>query len=66
MGKQLHGHATMDDKSYYHRRAEAELQMAERSSAPAAVKAHYLLAGYYLDRVFGGSDEQAAREDQRR
>jgi hypothetical protein len=43
----------MDDITYFHQRAEAELKMAEKSVAPQAVKAHYELAGHYLDRVFG-------------
>ena len=40
-----------DDRSYYEMRAEAELEQAEHSLHPAAVKAHYLLAGLYLDLV---------------
>jgi hypothetical protein len=26
--------------------------MAQRSTVPEAVKAHYMLAGYYLDHVY--------------
>ena len=44
------------DRDYYYLRAEAELAQAERSTSPAAVKAHYTLAGHYLDRVYGGDD----------
>ena len=40
-----------EDRSYYETRAEAELEQAQQSSHPAAVKAHYLLAGLYLDLV---------------
>lgn len=40
-----------DDSQYYYRRAEAELKMAQRSDVPQAVKAHYMLAGYYLDYI---------------
>lgn len=43
----------MDDTTYFHQRAEAELKMAEKSQAPEAVKAHYELAEHYLERVFG-------------
>ncbi|MDR6125553.1 hypothetical protein QE361_001143 [Sphingomonas sp. SORGH_AS802] len=43
-----------DDKAYYHARAEAELRMARTSTEASATKAHYTLAGYYLDRAFGG------------
>lgn len=41
-----------DDKEYYYRRAESELEMAQRTEVPEAVKAHYTLAGYYLDKVY--------------
>ena len=47
-----------DDKEYYYRRAESELEMAQRTEIPEAVKAHYTLAGYYLDKVY--NDEAAA------
>jgi len=40
------------DRDYYYRRAEAELEQAQRATSPAAVKAHYTLAGHYLDRVY--------------
>ncbi|HEX8300795.1 hypothetical protein [Sphingomonas sp.] len=43
--------------SYYYHRAEAELDQAQRSEHPAAVRAHYTLAGYYLDRFYGTQDE---------
>ena len=42
-----------DDSTYYYARAEAEIERAQTADHPAAVKAHYLLAGYYLDRVYG-------------
>jgi hypothetical protein len=42
---------TLDDHAYYHGRAEAELTAAATSGHPAAVRAHYLLAGFYLDLV---------------
>jgi hypothetical protein len=42
-----------DDQSYYLRRAEAELDRAQRASHPAAVKAHYVIANHYLDRAYG-------------
>ena len=47
-----------DDKEYYYRRAESELEMAQRTENPEAVKAHYTLAGYYLDKVY--NDDAAA------
>jgi hypothetical protein len=47
----------VDDRAYFEERAEIELQAAEASEHPDAVRAHYLLAGYYLDRVHGDGDQ---------
>jgi hypothetical protein len=41
------------DNSYFEKRAEAELECAQQAEHPAAAKAHYLLAGFYLDRIYG-------------
>lgn len=41
------------DRNYYEQRAEAELKAAEGSIQPEAVRAHYVLAGFYLDLVHG-------------
>jgi hypothetical protein len=46
---------TRDDILYYSRRAEAELTRAQRATHPAAVRAHYVIANHYLDRVYGSS-----------
>ena len=40
------------DKEYFRERAEAELGMAQAAGHPAAVRAHYVLAGLYLDRIY--------------
>lgn len=48
------GDAAVDP--YFYRRAEAELARAEAAEHPAVVKAHYQLAGLYLDRFYGGGD----------
>jgi hypothetical protein len=40
------------DRDYLEGRAEAELSMAQAAAHPAAVRAHYLLAGFYLDRLY--------------
>ena len=40
-----------DDAAYFYRRAEAELEQAQRASTPEAVHAHFMLATAYLDRV---------------
>ena len=40
---------------YYERRAEAEIELAQRAAHSAAVRAHYELASAYLDRIYGDS-----------
>jgi hypothetical protein len=47
-----------DDRSYFEHRAEMELEMAQRAEHPEAVRAHYLMAGLYLDKIHAipGSD----------
>lgn len=40
-----------EDVQYFHDRAEQEILRAQKADHPAAVHAHYLLAGYYLDLV---------------
>jgi hypothetical protein len=42
-----------EDRNYYERRAEAEIELAQRARHAAAVQAHYQLASAYLDRVHG-------------
>jgi len=41
-----------NDREYLERRAEDELDLAQRASHPAAVRAHYQLLGHYLDRLY--------------
>ena len=43
--------------AYYQQRAEAELQMAQRATDPAVGKAHYQMAGFYLDRIHGDGED---------
>ena len=40
-----------DQLSYFQARAEEEIEAAQSATHPEAVRAHYLLAGYYLDLV---------------
>ncbi|QQV77936.1 hypothetical protein H5J25_04075 [Sphingomonas aliaeris] len=40
-----------DDSSYFTRRAEAELDQAQRATDPKVVKAHFMLAESYLERL---------------
>ena len=50
--------SALTDKDYFERRAEAEIEAAQASSHAAAVRAHYELAGHYLDLVH--NPDQAA------
>jgi hypothetical protein len=50
-----------DDLSYYERRAEAEIQLAQRAEHRRVVQAHYELASAYLDLIHG--DASAASGD---
>jgi len=45
------------ERDYYYRRAEAELEQAQRSTSAEAVRVHYTLAGHYLDRVYGSDQD---------
>lgn len=54
----------LSDEAYFYARAEAELKMAQAARDPSAVRAHYTLAGHYLNRAYGGSGDQPASADQ--
>ena len=41
------------DIDYYQLRAEAEIELAQRSDDARAVRVHYELASAYLDRIHG-------------
>ena len=47
---------SVTEQSYFEQRAEAELQLAQQASHPAAIKAHYELARHYLDRLHSAED----------
>lgn len=40
------------ERLYWERRAEDELDCAQRAAHPAAIKAHYELLGRYLNRLY--------------
>jgi hypothetical protein len=46
------------DREYFERRAEAEIEAAQQAENVAAVQAHYQLATYYLDRVHPANDAE--------
>jgi hypothetical protein len=50
-----------NDREYLERRAEDELELAQRASHPAAVRAHYELLGYYLDRLYSADGGNSGR-----
>ena len=41
------------DCDYFEKRAEAEIELAQRARDSRAVQAHYDLASAYLDRIYG-------------
>ena len=51
-----------DDREYYNRRAEAEIEAASATENPAACRAHYQMAELYLERAFS-DEEDATSED---
>jgi hypothetical protein len=42
----------LEDKHYYERRAEAEIELAQSATDERAVRAHYELACAYLDVIY--------------
>ncbi|RSV13526.1 hypothetical protein CA236_17470 [Sphingomonas sp. ABOLG] len=52
------------DTDYFRSRAEAELKMARAAQDPAALRAHYTLAGHYLDRAFSSADGHQVSAEQ--
>ena len=41
-----------DERDYFRQRAETEIEAAQTAGHPGAARAHYLLAGYYLDLAY--------------
>lgn len=46
-----------DDREYYNRRAEAEIEAASATENPAACRAHYQMAELYLERAYSDDDD---------
>lgn len=44
-----------EDAAYFQRRAEEELEMAQKATRPDVVAAHVALADAYLERIHVGS-----------
>ena len=51
-----------DDSNYFYDRAETELELAQRATHPLAVRAHYIIANHYLDRVYSQPAEGSVIE----
>lgn len=53
-----------EDRVYFYRRAEEEIERARLSVTDQLVQFHYVLAELYLDRIYGtdGDPRQALRE----
>ena len=49
-----------EDILYYERRAETEIELAQRARDSRAVKAHYDLANAYLEKIHGDKDRAAS------
>jgi hypothetical protein len=47
------------EKAFLEERAEVALDLAQLAPHPAAVRAHYIMAGHYLDRLYGQDNEVA-------
>jgi len=52
-----------DDREYFNRRAEAEIEAASATENPAACRAHYQMAELYLERAFSDEGDAAASEN---
>ena len=53
--------ALPEDLEYYHRRAEAQLELAQRTDVSAAVAAHVAIAERYLDLCEPARQREAAK-----
>lgn len=49
---------TDDDRVYFERRAEQEIERARESSDPRIVAVHYALSELYLERIGAAPDEK--------
>jgi len=48
-----------EEREYFERRAEAEIELARSAQHRRAVQAHYELASAYLDRIHGDSPKSS-------
>lgn len=50
---------TNDDRAYFERRAEQQIERARESDDPRSVAIHYALSELYLERVDAAREEEA-------
>jgi hypothetical protein len=54
-----------DERLYFRERAEAEIRAAQAAGHPEAARAHYVLAGYYLDLSYNPAVPALEIDDQK-
>jgi hypothetical protein len=54
---------SQDDREYFERRAEMEIELAAKATHGNVVRAHYELACAYLDKVHPAPDAERAAGD---
>lgn len=52
-----------DDRRYFERRAERELELAQRATKPEVVKIHVTLAEAYLERVMSSETAEVRQPE---
>lgn len=52
-----------EDASYFQSRAEIEVELAQQSTHPRAVQAHYDLSAAYLELLYGAMDHADRARD---
>ena len=52
------------DRAYFYRRAETELELAQKAETPAAVKSHYTIANAYLERAWEDGEPPVTEEEE--
>jgi hypothetical protein len=45
------------EQEYFERRAEAQIELAQKATNGRAVQAHYQLASAYLDKIYGDGED---------
>lgn len=53
-----------EDFAYLERRAEVQLDLAQRARSPQVVQAHYEMANAYLERIYGDGAAGTPANDQ--